>query len=216
MKGEIPENIILYRITHKDNLDYLLRNGMFTKNHKNADPNYINIGDNTLILQRNDYSVRINPPGGFLGDFVPFYFGPLSPMLLNIKTGYRGIIKRPQSDIVYICCQLNKIIERCSEWCFTNGHAKNYITEYYNSVAFLDKVDWKIVKERYWKDNEQDFDRMRRKQAEFLVKNFVPVECINNIIVYDNTVYNTVKTILHTIGLRISVDINPNNQYYYL
>jgi hypothetical protein len=216
MKGKTPQNIILFRIIHKDNVEFLLKNGMFTKNHLSADTNYINIGDNTLISQRNDYPVGINPPGGNLGDYVPFYFGPLSPMLLNIKTGFRGVTKRPQSDIVYICCDLNLVIKYCADWCFTDGHAKSRITGFYNNIRFLDKVDWKIVAERYWKDNEEDYDRARRKQAEFLVKEHVPVACLNKIIVYDSTTHKTIKNILDILGLQIPVEINPDNQYYYL
>lgn len=216
MKEKIPNNIILYRIVHKDNLNYLLRWGMFTKNHINADPNYVNIGDNTLISQRNDYPVGINPPGGNLGDYIPFYFGPLSPMLLNIKTGYRGISQRSQSDIVYICCELNKAVAICNKWCFTDGHAKNNFTEFFNDLNYFNKIDWNIVAEKYWANTEDDFDRMRRKQAEFLIKDNVPVDCISKIIVYDDKVCNVVKNILNETGLQIPVEINPNNQYYYL
>lgn len=91
--------IWLFRIVHIDNVEYLLKNGMFTRHHALADPDYINIGDRVLINQRDDYPVNLEGFGN-LGDYVPFYFGPLSPMLLNIKTGYRGITMRPQEDIV--------------------------------------------------------------------------------------------------------------------
>ena len=84
------DKIWLYRLIHVDNVEYVLRNGMFTRNHAQADPSYINIGDTILINQRSEYPVKIEGYGN-LGDYVPFYFGPLSPMLLNIKTGYRGI-----------------------------------------------------------------------------------------------------------------------------
>lgn len=100
MAGKQPDNPLLYRIIHINNLEYALKHGLYTRCHVNADPNYINIGDSTLITQRQNHPVKIIPPGGTLGDYVPFYFGPLSPMLLNIKTGYRGIIQRSQEDIV--------------------------------------------------------------------------------------------------------------------
>jgi hypothetical protein len=107
---------------------------MYHRGHANADPNYINIGDSDLIAQRHDYPVGINPPGGALGEYVPFYFGPLSPMLLNIKTGYRGITQRPQRDIIYIACKVSDVVRHCPNWCFTDGHAKNKITTFYNTL----------------------------------------------------------------------------------
>ena len=93
MPGQRPDNIILYRIVHINNLQFILQNGMFTRHHPLSDPQYLNIGDSTLIAQRNTYPVGINPPGGMLGDYVPFYFGPLSPMLYNIKTGCKTFFK---------------------------------------------------------------------------------------------------------------------------
>jgi hypothetical protein len=85
--GHQPDIVKVYRIVHIDNVKYLLTHGIFNRVHANADPDYINIGDSDLISKRHDYPVGVNPPGGALGDYVPFYFGRLSPMLLNIKTG---------------------------------------------------------------------------------------------------------------------------------
>lgn len=206
-------NPLLFRIIHVDNLEYLLQNGMFTRGHIQADPNYINIGDSTLITQRQAHPVGIIPPGGFLGDYVPFYFGPLSPMLLNIKTGYRGVNKRPQTDIVYICCRFFNVIEKCQEWCFTDGHAKDRLTAFYNKEEHLNCVDWDIVWQRYWLPIEEDIDRMRRKQAEFLVKNLVPVECISGIIVYNLAAEQTVRNII--TKLKLSIPVIVKSEYYY-
>jgi hypothetical protein len=155
----------------------------------------------------------INPPGGMLGEYIPFYFGPLSPMLLNIATGYRGIQQRPQSEIVYICCAIDDIEERCTEWCFTDGHAKNNITEFYNDLQSLDQVDWDIVGERYWHNTEEDYDRMRRKQAEFLVKEYVPAECISEIVVFDGKTLKLVQKLVKQNQPQIAVSINSG--YYY-
>ncbi len=215
MPGHRPNIVKVYRIVHLDNIEYLLRNGIYHRNHVNADPDYINIGDSNLIAQRNAYPVGIDPPGGALGEYVPFYFGPLSPMLYNIKTGHRGITLRSQKDIAYIVCKVSDIIGNCDEWCFTDGHAKTRITTFYNNEADLNEVDWDIVAERYWSNTEEDFDRMRRKQAEFLVKNHVPVACISGIVVYNNAGANAVNEILDRLNLEIPVAINPGNRYYY-
>ena len=83
----------IFRMIHYSNLEFILKHGLYTKNSRMKDPEYVNIGDIQLIEQRQNFHVRINPPGGDLGDYIPFYFGGHSPMLLNIKTGYRGIKK---------------------------------------------------------------------------------------------------------------------------
>lgn len=213
--GSLPDIVKIYRIVHIDNIRYLLTHGIFNRGHENADPDYINIGDSDLIAKRHDYPVGINPPGGALGEYVPFYFGRLSPMLLNIKTGYRGIKQRPQKDIIYIVCRVDDIVGHCEEWCFTEGHAKTRITTFYNALDDLKEVYWNKVDLRYWYNDESDFDRMRHKQAEFLVKDYVPVHCIMAIVTYTNEAADTVKEILDELNLNIPVRVNPGGNYYY-
>jgi hypothetical protein len=213
MPGQVPNIIWLYRIVHITNLEYILHHGICCRNHPGADPDYINIGDSELIAKRNDYPVKIIPPGGNLGEYVPFYFGPLSPMLYKIKTGHGGITQRPQSDIVYIICNAANVIQHCQHWCFTDGHAKTAITEFYNSMDNIGEVDWGIVKEKQWSNTEDDFDRMRRKQAEFLVKEHVPVSCISHIVVYNEERRILVQELVNKSGLNIRVSIRT--QLYY-
>jgi len=215
MPGKQPEILRLFRIVHIDNVDYLLRHGMYTRFHSMADPNYINIGDSGLIQQRNDYPVGINPPNGTLGEYVPFYFGPLSPMLLNIKTGYRGVTKRPQEDIVYIVCRLDRVIDNCPEWCFSDGHPKDSLTDFYNNTSHLNEVHWDVVSLRYWNPIEEFPERQVRKQAEFLVKTHVPVNCISGIIVFNEQKRILAQKIVADLGLQIQIVVNPNSQYYY-
>ena len=88
------DKIWLYRIVHINNVEYLLHNGISTQQDPQSNSNYVNIGDTNLINQRMDYPINLEGYGN-LGDYGPFYFGPLSPMLLNIKTGYRGIKQLP-------------------------------------------------------------------------------------------------------------------------
>jgi hypothetical protein len=56
---------------------------------------------------------------------------------------------------------------------------------------------------------------MRRKQAEFLVQNHVPVSCIRAIFTYNSETTDIVKEIVDRLGLNIIVKVNPNNHYYY-
>lgn len=215
MPGNAPKDIKIYRMVHVDNVEHLLQYGLCATGHKHADPNYINIGDSGLIAQRKEYHVLIEP-GGTLGEYIPFYFGGHSPMLLNIKTGHRGIIQRPQHKIVYIVCRVAAVIQNCFEWVFTDGHAKDKITTFYNNIAELEEViDWNMVFEQYWANTEEDFDRRRRKQAEFLIKSYVPVSCIHNIIVRNDTRKAEIEAMLKKYKLTIPVIVDNKNQLYF-
>jgi len=213
--GVVPIKKWVFRIVHINNLEYILTNGILNRHHLKSDPNYINIGDNNLIEKREDYLVGINPPGGSLGEFVPFYFGSLSPMLYKIKTGHNGINKIAQENIIYLCCEIKNIVTHCSNWCFTNGHAKKAITEFYNDLSGLDELDWQTIMAKFWNNTEDDFDRMRRKQAEFLVKGFVPIQCVSKIVVLNEEKSELVQELINRFGLNINVQVNPNKEFYY-
>ncbi len=214
MPGNPPAIIRLYRIVHLQNVEYILRNGMHTRQSPNFDPNYIDIGDSELIAQRHDYPVKL-PNCGNLGDYVPFYFAGHSPMLLNIKTGFRGITKRPQYEIVYIVCKLDDILTHCNEWVFSDGHAKVDLSSHFNDLQDLDKIDWNTVRKQYWQNTNVDFDRQRRKQAEFLVRNYVPVTCIEKVVVKDNPRKQILEKIMQKLNLTKTVQVDTQNRLYY-
>ena len=203
----------LFRMSHIDNLRIILKDGMYAPNVKQY-PDYINIGDVSLIEQRSEYRVPI-PPGGVLSDYVPFYFGGHSPMLLKIKTGHGGVKQWNQRDIVFICTHIQTIVDTCPEYCFTNGHAKDKITEFFNQLTDLDKVDWKVVDLHYWTSTEEDPDLMRRKQAEFLVKNYVPLSCISGLIVLDAVAEQKVRAIMAETACYLPIYVDNQRKYYY-
>ncbi len=45
MPGKIPDKIHLYRIVHVKNLSHILKYGLCSSSHANADPAYTRIGD---------------------------------------------------------------------------------------------------------------------------------------------------------------------------
>ena len=178
------------------------------------DSAYVNIGDEALIAQRGEFNLPI-APGGVLLDYVPFYFGGCSPMLLNIKTGYRGIQQRSQSEIIYLCTHIDDIVKTCPEWCFTDGHAKDKLTTYYNQLDELSQIDWDTVTNKYWSNTPEDPDKMRRKQAEFLVKAYVPTACFSGVIVHDEAASVRAGQIMSNVGITLPIFIDKNHKFYY-
>ncbi|MBL7733402.1 MAG: DUF4433 domain-containing protein [Chitinophagaceae bacterium] len=202
-------------MVHIDNVEHILQYGLCAIGHGHADPRYINIGDSGLMAQRKEYKVPVGP-GGTLGEYIPFYFGGHSPMLLNIKTGHRGITQRPQHEIVYIICEVRELVQQCAEWVYTDGHAKDKFTGFFTEIDRLPAiVDWNLVFEQYWRNTEEDIDRQRRKQAEFLVKSHVPVSCIHTIVVRTEERKRQVEEMLNRNGRKIPVVTDSTNELYY-
>lgn len=88
-------------MVHRQNIPHILQFGLCICTHQNADSNYISIGHEKLISERDKQEVNI-PEMGTLGEYIPFYFAGHSPMLYLIKNGYQGVQKRPQEDLVFL------------------------------------------------------------------------------------------------------------------
>ena len=75
----------------------------------------------------------------------------------------------------------------------------------------------KIVNFALITEHRQDnYDRIRRKQAEFLVKSHVPATCICGLIVLDDDQENRAKGIMQNAGLELPIHIDKKRQYFYL
>ena len=83
----IPEEFkgrYLYHFTHIDNLPNILRHGLLSYNEKEARGiKHVSIA-NAGIQNRRASMVVPCGPGGFVHDYVPFYFCSLSLMLLSV------------------------------------------------------------------------------------------------------------------------------------
>lgn len=209
----MPAEIWLYRITHIKNLNHDLLHGLCIAKSPNANPNYLQIGDSSLIIYRKEIPAP-DPPGGTLSDYIPFYLGPRSPMLYQIASGWEDIQKYPQEDIIYYISSLDRIKASGLAYFFTDGHARSKTSITYTNDADLDKLDWPVINSSNWKSDETDLRRKEKKQAEFLVKERVPVECIQYIGVYNKIAEQKVLSLLDTQQVVIPVRISPKKLYY--
>jgi len=82
-------------------------------------------------------------------------------------------------------------------------------------LSDLNKVDWDVVEQKYWVSTEDEPDKMRKKQAEFLVKTHVPLSCISGIIVLDEITEEAVHKIKKETGCDLPVHIDNKRKYYY-
>jgi len=173
--------VILYRITHIENIPHILQCGITHKDSINKNPVYKNIGDLSLIDTRSKKKVNIdngefNPDNGMetipLGDFIPFYFGIKMPMLYVAQHG-GNFVERATSptDIIYLGCSVSKIISSKLNFYFSDGHATDMLTSFYDKSKInelVNLVDWEAVRSSYW-GGAENLNIKRKKQAEFLV-----------------------------------------------
>lgn len=140
-----PEKALIFRITHRDNIPWIMDHGLHCRSSGVIDPNFVEIGTPNLIDKRQARDVPI-APGGTLSDYVPFYFTPHSPMMLNIKTGYHGITPRENEKIVILASSLPKMEEVGIDFIFTDRHAYLQAACFSSDTGDLDRIDWENIR----------------------------------------------------------------------
>jgi hypothetical protein len=205
------DNAFIWRITHIDNLPWILVNGLHCSNSPKQSPAWVNIGSEELIDKRRHRLVPL-PPGGALSDYVPFYFTPFSPMMYNIHTG-RGVPQRKNEEIIILVSTLHRVRELGHEFLFTNQHAYLLTTEYYDDLKHLDKVDWALLQNRNFKRNPDDPSQFERYQAEALIHRHMPVEALIGVICYTDGIKSGIETELRKHG--ITLDVKAIRGWYF-
>ena len=202
------EKGLIFRSTHRDNVPWILDNGMHARNGEKFDLNCRNIGNVDLIDKRSRRLVGV-PPGGTLSNYVPFYFTPYSIMMYNIKTGY-GVRPVPNDEIVIFVSSLPHVASQGHEFVFTNQHAYPPMAEYFVDLTQLDQIDWPLLQSRNFKHDPDDPGKKERYQAEALIWKHVPLEALQGVCCYTPAVAEHIKTEIEQRSLAFKVGVQPS------
>ncbi|WP_462317685.1 type II toxin-antitoxin system toxin DNA ADP-ribosyl transferase DarT [Marinilabilia sp.] len=198
----------IFRITHIENIPHILRYGITHENSEKANPNYVSIGDTSLISTRKNFKLFNNKN---IGEYIPFYFAVRTPMLYVIQKGFNLVTPSPPENIVYCVCSVQSILDLNLNFVFTDGHAIDSFSSFYpaSDIQKLDEIiDKKAINARYWKD-ENDLDLKRRKEAEFLILGDIQPQAILGFAVYNEKAHQK----LIGFGVTKQIVIKPN--YYF-
>jgi len=195
----------IYHISHVRNLERVLAEGGLHCDRTAQKLKSINIGHMHIKERRLKREVPAGP-GGTVGDYVPFYFAPRSPMLYAISRGRVEGYAEGQGPVIYLCSTVEAVAEAGLRWVFTEGHADMSYTDFFADLRDLDKVDWALMEERYWHDTNDDPDRKRRRQAEFLVHKFFPWELVSYIGVHDQATAGKVGGLLKAQNPKVGIE----------
>ena len=209
MKDLNPQLARIFRVVHVSNVPWILdHGGLHCQNSANPDPNYVDIGNASLIAKRTRRHVPI-PPGGPLSDYVPFYFTPFSIMMYNLKTGYGGITRRENKDIVMFVSSVHRLKELSIPFVFTNQHAYAVDTEFYNDLRHLGEIDWPLLQSRDFKTDDDDPGKQLRYQAEALIHKSVPLNAVLGIACVNDAVKGSLESLLEERGIELAVRSKP-------
>lgn len=215
MNISVPIPTPIYRFIHVENLGLCLqRRGLHAPNRMPHDKSYKTIHNVDIQRCRRTTAIPCGP-SGVIHDYVPFYFGYLSPMMLQLKTGQVQGYEEGQEPLIYLVSTAQAVVNSGSGYVFSDGHGIAAYTNWYNDLSFLDRVDWSMVNERYWHDTTEDMDRQRRKQAEFLVYCFCDWSLIQEIAVINRLMKRKAEDVMSRFPPDMQRDVRTKPEWYY-
>ena len=85
-----------FGILHKDNMPHVMKYGLVHNDSPFARDSFVPIGDMSVMDAR---STKQLTDGSFLSEYIPFYFGPRSPMLYNIQISEKITVSMIQRKV---------------------------------------------------------------------------------------------------------------------
>jgi len=202
-----PEQTLIYHITDVKNLPGILAEGGLLSDVAMAQKNPTVIGY-THIKERRMKQIRVPCCGArFVGEFVPFYFCPRSPMLFTINKGNTGHPPGCQTTIVHLVSSVQAGINLGRGWAVSDGNADAFHTWFGSNLDAIKTLDWPAIRATDWRN------KTHQKSAEFLVADFFPWSALQAIGCYNNTVAKQIEHLLESQQHRPAVKIE--RAWYY-
>lgn len=199
-----PEKALIFRVTHVDNVAWILDHGLHCRTSALQDPNFVSIGNPDLIQERQRQRVPI-APGGTLDDYIPFYFTPCSMMLYNLRTGWNNMTRRTPDELVFFVASLRSLQARGVPFVFTDRHAFMRLARFSASLNDLECLAWTHWQQQDFRRDPNDPEKTERYQAETLTHRYLAVESIDAIVCGDDDATTRVTELVNERGSRIEV-----------
>lgn len=175
-----------FHFTHIENIDSILKHGILCTNKKqDLEIIHKNVASESIQERRSGMKVTC-PPKGLVHDYVPFYFCSMNPMVLSLINS-KNI---DQQFIVFFAIPIEKLADE--NVIFTDASANTDLPpNFYSDPVNLDKLDWKAIDSKKW--GHSDKDELHRRMAEVLIKETVPIEMIEHIVVWNSDIKKRVE-----------------------
>ena len=199
-----PQRALIFRVTHVDNLAWILDHGLHCKASDVQDPNFVEIGNADLIRKRPTKRVPVRP-GGTLDQYIPFYFTPCSPMLYNIRTGWNNVTQRPSRELVLLVTSLRTLATHGVPFVFSDRHALMQFATFSHSLDDLNGLAWGYWQEQNFRRDPDNPEKVERYQAEALVYRHLQVERIGAIACSNEPEQARIGALVRDCGQQIEV-----------
>jgi ssDNA thymidine ADP-ribosyltransferase, DarT len=203
-----PTPTTVAHFTHVDHLPTIIDNGLVCDTQARRGVMTHEAGNPEIKAGRRGRLVDI-PPFGCVGDYVPFYFAPRSPMMSAISWGKVPQFGSDVTVLMYLVTTTQALVAAGLTVLVTDRNAKLSLAEFRPEAECDDIVDWGLMKQKYWANTEQYPDRRERRMAECLVPRSVSFDIFHEIVVHGEQQAGIVTRHLAAAGKAIDVHVRP-------
>lgn len=206
-----PDGIRVFHFTHLRNLEGIISEGLWCDAAcRREGLTEVEIGSAGIRERRLHLPVGNVGAGGYVGDYVPWYFGPRSPMMFTLaRNNYE--FREGFDEVVYLVSSVSTIAGLGGEWIASDRNAALSLAEFTDDEdALVDHISWEVVRARYWTDYPDGADL---RAAEFLVHETVPWEAVEVIATKTQGTREQVQAML--TGVDHSPPVIVRSQWYF-
>jgi hypothetical protein len=131
-------------------------------------------------------------------------------MALNIKTGQGGVRRRRNEEIVALVSSLGKLQREGVPFVFTDRHAYLVTAQFSGDLADLSHLPWQHLRERDFRRDPNDPEKMERYQAEALAWQHVPASALLGVACVNELVAADLNATVENAGAPLRVYTRPN------
>jgi hypothetical protein len=188
-------------MTHISNIEPIFQSGaLLAKNTAG-----LNTAEDLSLVDIQTVRAQKTVPcsGRLLHDYVPLYFGNRTPMVAKYRDR--------NEEIVFLRFSLDLL--EMGGVVISDGNARSNPTKFrnYTRLDDLDFLDPSAIKTTYYWDDDEI---KRKKQAEILVPDRLPLDRLYEIICYSEAVKNHILEKADENGIEIRVLVRPGRAWY--
>ena len=183
----------IFHMTAIENLDSICKQqSLFAFNKLINHSEFKSIANQDVQNRRREKQVQLSP-FGTLHDYVPFYFAPRSPMLYANTKGSNLESLTEQEKIIYLTTDIQTILKNKLLYIFFEKPLVGLFARYWHN-------DYNNEKSPFWRQ------RKEIRQAEFLIFKKIELKYIQEIVTFDETSCDIVKSKLMNENINVRVD----------
>lgn len=196
----------IYHFTHVANLPGIIREGPLSDAEcRERGATEVEIGAVGIKERRRRRLVPAGP-SGYVGDYAPFYYAPLSPMMSRLKHEGRSL-----DDVVYLVSTLDALDACGCPWVASDRNAALNIAAFIDSSGPIDDhVDWELMDATWWNNTAEFPDRKERRMAECLVHRVLPWDAVTRIVTKTEATKADVELMLESMDVVVEIVVRAD------